>query len=105
MRRGISTALLALQGFCLTSKDQALRAPGFGFVSNRSQFYQGMTKGTGHKSWQYDGNSDAQARIDVSEFKPAELLPIERACARSIGNGYSLDLPATGARRALRRSL
>jgi len=52
----------------------ALRDAGFDFRFEWSQFYQGMTKATGDKSWQYGGKSDPQVRIDLSKFKPVEPL-------------------------------
>ena len=55
-------------------KGQALRDAGFDFRFEWSQFYQGMTKATGDKSWQYGGKSDPQVRIDLSKFKPVEPL-------------------------------
>jgi hypothetical protein len=45
-------------------------------------------------------------RGSSSKFEPTELLYIERACARSIGNGYRFDSPANGRQlRAARRPL
>ncbi len=44
-----------------------MRGAGFDFGLEWSQFYQGMTRGEGDKSWNYGGKLDAQARVDLSK--------------------------------------
>ena len=39
-----------------------MREKGFDLRVEWSQFYQGMTAGTGNKSWRYGGKLDALAR-------------------------------------------
>ena len=46
----------------------ALRNAGFDFRLEWSQFYQGMTRGEGDKTWQYGGKLDAQARVELSKL-------------------------------------
>lgn len=45
-----------------------MRAAGFDFRLEWSQFYQGLVRGAGDKTWRYGGKWDAQARIDLSKF-------------------------------------
>ncbi len=46
----------------------ALRAAGFDFRLEWSQFYQGLTYGLGDNTWQYGGKLDALAVIDLSRL-------------------------------------
>jgi porin len=46
----------------------ALRNAGFDFRLEWSQFYQGMTRGEGDKTWQYGGKIDALARVDLAKL-------------------------------------
>jgi porin len=49
-------------------KGAALRDAGFDFRLEWSQFYQGMTRGEGDKTWQYGGKLDALARVDLAKL-------------------------------------
>ena len=46
----------------------AMRDVGVDLRLEWSQFYQGLTKGSGDTSWAYGGKLDAQARFDLSKF-------------------------------------
>jgi porin len=45
-----------------------MRDAGFDLRFEWSQFSQGLTKGSGDKSWEYGGKLDAQARFDLAKF-------------------------------------
>lgn len=54
----------------------AWRDAGNDFRLEWSQFYQGMTRGEGEKSWQYGGKLDALARIDLSRLGVGDDLSL-----------------------------